>query len=137
MSTALSLRRNSDDLWSDAVAQLDEELRNIIVFDHLEKQEVVSELLKQTKIGIQHCKDKAWTFQRGKSGETIIVRDVLDKVVKWIDHFKQIGDIAVQYDPGHAALPWAGVRFLLEIATKDVKTLASVVENIPLIAELI
>ncbi|KAK3304913.1 uncharacterized protein B0T15DRAFT_255668 [Chaetomium strumarium] len=120
MSTALSLRRNSDDLWSDAVAQLDKELRNIIDFDRLEKQEIVSELLKQTKIGIQHCNDKAWTFQREKSGETII-----------------IGDIAVQYDPGHAALPWAGVRFLLEIATKDVKTFASVVENIPLIAELI
>ncbi|KAK4237901.1 hypothetical protein C8A03DRAFT_34145, partial [Achaetomium macrosporum] len=137
MSTALSLRRNSDDLWSDAVAQLNEELRNFIDFDRLEKQEIVSELLKQTNIGIQHCKDKTWTFQREKSGETIIVRDVLGKVVKWIDHFKQIGDIVVQYDPGHAALPWAGVRFLLEIATKDVKTFASVVENIPLIAELI
>ncbi|KAK4118030.1 ankyrin [Parathielavia appendiculata] len=137
MSTAVSLRRNSDDLWSDAVAQLNEELRNIIDFDRLGKREIVSELLKQANISIQHCEDRAWTFARGKSGETVIVRDVLGKVVKWIDHFKQIGDIAVQYDPGHAALPWAGVRFLLEIATKDVKTFASVVEHIPLIAELI
>ncbi|KAK4129584.1 hypothetical protein N657DRAFT_668533 [Parathielavia appendiculata] len=119
MSTALSLRRSSDDLWSDAIAQLNEQLRNIIDFDRLEKRDI--------------CEVRALTFPRGKSGEKVIVRDVLSKVVKWIDHFKQIGDIPVQYDPGHAALPWAGVRFLLE----DVKTFASVVEHIPLIAELI
>lgn len=29
--------------------------------------------------------------------------------------FKEIGDIIVQYDPGHAALPWAGFRFLLMV----------------------
>ncbi|KAK4182044.1 hypothetical protein QBC35DRAFT_396760, partial [Podospora australis] len=137
MSTALSLRRNSHDLWSDAVAQLDEELRNIIDFGRPEKQEIVSELLKQANISIEECKDRAWKFQRKKSGETVIVRDVLGKVVKWIDRFKRIGDIAMQYDPGHAALPWAGVRFLLDIATKDIKIFGSVVENIPSIAELI
>ncbi|KAK4178043.1 hypothetical protein QBC36DRAFT_112384 [Triangularia setosa] len=136
MSTASPYRRNSNDLWSDAVAKLNKELSHYINFDRLEKQEIVSELLKQTNIAIQYRKDKTWTFQR-KSGETVIVRDVLGKVVKWIDRFKQIGDIATQYDPGHAALPWAGVRFLLEIITKDVKTFASVVENIPSIAELI
>ncbi|KAK4182058.1 hypothetical protein QBC35DRAFT_468368, partial [Podospora australis] len=137
MSTALSLRRNSHDLWSDAVAQLHEELRNIIDSGRPEKQEIVSELLKQTNICIQQCNDRAWTFRRKKSGETVIVRDVLGKVVKWVDRFKEIGDIAIQYDPGHAALPWAGVRFLLDIATKDVKIFSSVVENIPSIAELI
>ena len=26
-----------------------------------------------------------------------------------------MGDIAVQYDPAHASLPWAGVRLLLEV----------------------
>jgi hypothetical protein len=39
----------------------------------------------------------------------------LAKVAKWADRFKEIGDIAVQYDPAHAALPWAGVRFLLQV----------------------
>jgi hypothetical protein len=29
--------------------------------------------------------------------------------------FKQVGDVAVQYDPAHAALPWAGIRFLLQV----------------------
>jgi hypothetical protein len=41
--------------------------------------------------------------------------DLFGKVIKWIDLFKQVRDTAVQYDPVHAALPWAGVRFLLQV----------------------
>lgn len=83
----------------------------------------------------------------------MIVRDVLGKMVKWIDHFKKISDIAIQYDPVHAALPWAGVRFLLQvsqyvlgdgpradvqqIATNDFHTFGVVLEKLSLIAERI
>ena len=47
-------------------------------------------------------------------GEEIVLRDVGMKILHWVDTFKQIGDIIVQYDPVHAALPWAGFRFLLQ-----------------------
>lgn len=33
---------------------------------------------------------------------------------------KQIGDTVVQYGPGHSALPWAGVRFILQVAFGDI-----------------
>jgi hypothetical protein len=46
----------------------------------------------------------------------IIIRDQLEKVVVWLEKFKAIGDIAVNFDPIHAALPWAGVRFLLLVS---------------------
>lgn len=59
--------------------------------------------------------DRSWSFKR-KNGEKVIVRDVLAKVAKWVSHFKEVADIAVQYDPVHAALPWAGVRFLLNVS---------------------
>lgn len=58
--------------------------------------------------------DKSWSFKR-KNGEIVFVRDLLAKAAKWANHFKDVGDIAVQYDPAHAALPWAGVRFLLNV----------------------
>jgi len=29
--------------------------------------------------------------------------------------FKAVGDMAMQYDPAHASLTWAGVRFLLRV----------------------
>ena len=43
----------------------------------------------------------------------INVRETASRLVGWITKFKEIGDIAVQYDPVHAALPWAGVRLIL------------------------
>ena len=48
-------------------------------------------------------------------GEEIVLRDVGMKILRWVDRFKQFGDIIVQYDPAHAALPWAGFRFLLQV----------------------
>jgi hypothetical protein len=79
--------------------------------------------------------------------------DLFGKVVKWIDLFKQVGDAAVQYAPVHAALPWAGVRFLLQvcgiqaqeekslrctqIAVNDYNKFAFVIEGAALIAEII
>ncbi|KAI5813443.1 hypothetical protein BZA77DRAFT_358084 [Pyronema omphalodes] len=39
----------------------------------------------------------------------------VQKLIKWMDRFKEVGDIIVQYDAGHAALPWAGVRLLLKV----------------------
>jgi hypothetical protein len=58
-------------------------------------------------------RNKAWKIQWG--GEDIVLRNVVMKIVHWVDKFKQIGDVIVQYDPGHAALPWAAFRFLLQV----------------------
>jgi hypothetical protein len=48
-------------------------------------------------------------------GREIILRDAAAKLLAWLDKFKQVGDIVVNYDPHQLALPWAGVRFLLEV----------------------
>lgn len=50
-----------------------------------------------------------------KEGKEVRVRDVVDKVSGWVDQFIRIGNAAVQYDPAHAALPWAEVRLLLQV----------------------
>jgi hypothetical protein len=47
--------------------------------------------------------------------EKVILRDVFDKIIRWIDTFKQVGDLAVQYDPVHTALPWTAIRFVLQV----------------------
>ena len=48
-------------------------------------------------------------------GDEIVLKDIGMKILRWVDNFKQIGDIVVQYDPVHAALPWAGFRILLKV----------------------
>lgn len=106
----------SNDLWTSAAAKLsDDHKRNIeINFSCPDKLNILSEVQDLTDKSRLECISKRWKYTR-KSGETIIFRDLFQKLVKWIDHFKQIGDCAVQYDPVHAALPWAGIRFLLQV----------------------
>ncbi|KAI8417164.1 hypothetical protein FOFC_03477 [Fusarium oxysporum] len=126
---------NADDLWATAVNRLDKNLRTKIDFDH-EKIETVSVVLQLTENAQTECDAKAWRLRR-KNGVTVSVRDVLAKVIKWVNHFKEIGDIAVQYDPGYAALPWAGIRFLLQIVIGDFQAYKFVLESIENIIELL
>ena len=59
------------------------------------------------------CEAKRWTWTVG--GKVIGLRDEADKVMLWLDRFKTVGDIAVNADPVHAGLPWAGIRLVLEV----------------------
>ncbi|KAF8416300.1 hypothetical protein EV426DRAFT_686871, partial [Tirmania nivea] len=55
-------------------------------------------------------------------GDDIVLRHVGLKILHWVNRFKEVGDIIVQFDPGHAALPWAGFRFLLKICLAEEET---------------
>lgn len=57
-----------------------------------------------------------WVLRMG--GKNIVLRDVAAKIVHWINMFKEMGDIAVNFNPVHAALPWTGVRFLLQVSCR-------------------
>ena len=58
--------------------------------------------------------EKQWKWKNRK-GEAIVVRDLFGKMITWIEKIKSVGDCIVQYDPGHAALPWAAARLLLQV----------------------
>jgi hypothetical protein len=49
-------------------------------------------------------------WKRLKMGERI------DKSVGVLTHFLAAGDVAVSFDPIHAALPWAGIRVILVVS---------------------
>ena len=73
----------------------------------------VNGLLSSTKQLQKKCEDKTYRFVFGK--KTIVMRDTVGNVIKWLNKFKAVGDIIVQFDPVHAALPWAGFRLLLQV----------------------
>jgi hypothetical protein len=58
------------------------------------------------------CRGTPFVWRLGK--HSVELRDIANRVVKWLDRFKSVLDVAVSADPIHAALPWAGVRVLLE-----------------------
>jgi hypothetical protein len=104
----------STELWALAAAQLNDEDRRNIDFNRPDKLESLSDLLALAENAKKDCIKKMWKYIR-KSGETVILRDVFDKIIRWINMFKQVGDQAIQYDPVHAALPWAAIRFVLQV----------------------
>ena len=102
------------DLWDLALATLSSEDRQAISLCISDSKLNILQHLQTAAVKKQtDCEDRRWKFEL--NGRQIILRDVAEKIIVWIDKFKQIGDIAVNFDPVHASLPWAGVRFLLEV----------------------
>ncbi|KAI9733106.1 MAG: hypothetical protein M1834_003653 [Cirrosporium novae-zelandiae] len=96
-----------------------------------------SSVLKTIADKRDECAKKQWVFYTHKNGEKVRVRDIFNRISGWINKFKEVGDAAVQYDPGHAALPWAVVRFLLQIAVNDCETFGSMLESIESISSIV
>lgn len=49
------------------------------------------------------CDNKRWTLQFG--GQTVIVKDKVDRITAWINRFKATGDLVAAVDPIHVGLP--------------------------------
>lgn len=64
------------------------------------------------------------------SGEVVFLHDILAKVARWVQKFIEVGDVAVQYDSAHAALPWAAIRFILQASINDIQRQAVVLESV-------
>ena len=60
-------------------------------------------------------KRRQWKLRKRSGGEPVVLRDVLGNIASWIDKFKEVGDNPANFDPVHAALPWAAVRFVLQV----------------------
>lgn len=103
-------------LWDQAVQTLSDEDRSIIHSHAADKKlAILGDVLAAVEKKRLVCMEKRWKYKKS-NGEVLILRDLLDKVVAWVNNFKSVGDVAVQYDPGHAALPWAAIRFLLQVS---------------------
>ena len=72
------------------------------------------DILKDVEDRRKTYDNQQWTIHSG-SKRTIKPRDLFYKMAHWIQRFVEVGDAAVQYDPAHAALPWAAVRFILKV----------------------
>ena len=60
------------------------------------------------------CESNRLVVKRGPDKDPIVLREVFSNIAGWIEKFVTVGDTAVQYDPGPAALPWAAVRLVLQ-----------------------
>ena len=105
--------RSAGSLWDKALDALDDEDKCIIKSNSNDKLSILKEVLTAVEEKKRICLDKRWRYKEGK--REIIIRDQLEKIAGWVKQFINVGNSIMQYDPGHAALPWAGVHFLLQV----------------------
>jgi tRNA G37 N-methylase Trm5 len=102
-------------LWETAFHKLTQKDKEMFPLTDTDKRDYLEQLVEATRKSRDVCQQNRLKVKfRGKE---IIVRDVADKILVWIEKFKKIGDIAVQHDSGHAALPWAAVRLVLQVCS--------------------
>jgi hypothetical protein len=106
------------DLWAEALQKLSDKDKAAVLQlcpppQTNPQSHTPLQLIAMVEKKREECEEKRWKFNI--NGRQIILRDVAEKVIVWINKFKEIGDVAVNFDPIHAALPWAGVRFLLQV----------------------
>lgn len=109
-----SITRAAENLWHKAFGNLNDEDKRTIDPLHTNKIDILKDVLEAVEKKKLLCLQKRWKYTR-RNGEVIILRDLLEKVVVWVNKFKQVVDVAIQYDPLHAALPWVAIRFLLQV----------------------
>ncbi|KAH7308794.1 hypothetical protein BKA65DRAFT_601650 [Rhexocercosporidium sp. MPI-PUGE-AT-0058] len=127
-----------NDLWSKALESLEPADQQAIraTSTSTDRLQVLQEVLTWSRTCQQASLQKRWVWKNRKV-EVIIVRDLFAKMITWIEKVKSIGDTIVQYDPGHAALPWAAARLILQASINDVQTNGAMLEGMELTFNLI
>lgn len=125
-----------DNLWQRALDSLKPELQASLGIAKTHKRDILEAVLKAAEQKRELCLGKRWKYRRS-NGDEVILRDVLEKIAKWVHLFKGVGDAAVQFDPTAASLPWAAVRFLLQTAVNDVQVFGAMITDLEVISRLI
>jgi len=112
--TSLTSYSPPKDLWSEAIELLRPEAAEEVRLKETDKLIVLNEVLAAANEKKQQCKDKQWKYTRS-NGTVIVFRDIFDKIVSWINKLTDIGNFVAQVDPVHAALPWAAIKFFLQV----------------------
>lgn len=130
----VSLQSNnpSAHVLEKALEQLKPQQRDVLNIhtssSNADTRSVLDSALNEAKKKQEVCSGKPWVCKVGK--REVRARDVAEKVVKWLDRFKSVLDVAVSADPLHAALPWAAVRVVLEIATTEQRQVTALLSGL-------
>lgn len=109
-----------ENLWNQAVQNLSEEDQQRLASLQNDKLHILNAVLDEVENKKQRCLDKRWTY-KGRDGKPKALRDLCDKTIAWVTKFKALGDTFVKFDvSGQAAMPWAGVAFLLQVGSRGI-----------------
>ncbi|KAH8689133.1 hypothetical protein BGW36DRAFT_466680 [Talaromyces proteolyticus] len=127
--------RHEPDLWLKALENLPVDDRKEFDVCGVGRLQILEETLGSVNELKRTSVDRRWGIRYHQ--RTIVLSEVFDKIAFWIKKFKEVGDVATQFDQTHASLPWAGIRFILQVALNNYETIASMAEGVELVANLI
>lgn len=114
----ISTAAAAGDLWQKAVSTLDEDIRDMIYDSLIEPDNrhlAIDMVARESRERRKQCLKQRWKIKK-RNGDVIVLRDVFEKIIKWVDRFKVIGDLAVSMaPPGYASVPWGAVCLLLKV----------------------
>ncbi|KAG4261690.1 hypothetical protein FPRO03_11707 [Fusarium proliferatum] len=131
-----SSNTSAQSLWDQAYNSLGADLKTSLGQAATHKRDILAAALEAAETRKTTSLRRRWKFKRS-NGEVVIVRDVLEKIAKWIDSFKAVGDAAVQFDASNASLPWAAVRLLLQVTVNDVQQYGTMVQDLEVVSRII
>jgi ankyrin repeat domain-containing protein 50 len=106
------------DLWAEALKTLSKEDQAAFQAHSDSDLSILQHLYAIAEQKRDDCEKRGWKFK--VNGRQIILRDLAQKIIVWIDKFKEVGDVVANFDPAHVALPWAGVRFLFQVRVESI-----------------
>jgi hypothetical protein len=98
------------DLWRDAFDKLPKGTQQEIKIDQKSQREHIHELLEVARAKQKECENKFWQFRVGD--HEIVIRDY---AVRIVDCLQKVGDIAIQFAPPQASVPWSMVKMVLQV----------------------
>ncbi|KAF5624688.1 ankyrin repeat-containing protein [Fusarium tjaetaba] len=122
-----SLAKNEVNPWKQAADYLNDDDREILerINAHDDSDTTFADLRDSITKKQKISQEKSWKVTFG--GRRIVLRDVLAKMVTWLDSFKAIGDLVSQADPVHAGLPWLAIKIVLSVLTTDQEQMGLIV----------
>ncbi|KAH6889960.1 hypothetical protein B0T10DRAFT_365361, partial [Thelonectria olida] len=96
----------------------------------------IKEKMEQEVNDQQHAREqRAWKIKIGQNEYSAC--GFVEKTVTVLNKFVAIGDVAVSFDPIHAALPWAAVRFVLVSLTADSELRSQIIFGLAKVTSLV
>ncbi|KAF4546202.1 uncharacterized protein LTHEOB_4199 [Lasiodiplodia theobromae] len=130
-------QKMAESLWNQAMQHLSEDDQQLLASLQNDKLDILNAVLDEVETKKQHCLNKRWTY-KGRDGKSKFLRDLCDKMIARVTKFKELGDTLVRLDvSGHAAMPWAGVSFLLQASSNESQTFGRMLEGVEHVSFLI
>lgn len=92
----------------------------------------INDLVKISKIKQEECEKKFWRFQVGD--HEIIIRDYAVRIVGWL---QKIGDIAINFAPPQASLPWAAIKAVMQIPVMEGAQMCALLASVEKIVRIV